>query len=226
MKNKYFRAKARGDLGGGIFQRAWLYGLLVYLIATALLGAASMVAIGALLVTGPLMYGVNKYFLSRTRGGDEKNLGGIFDGFTTDFGGTMLLGLMQSIFTLLWTLLFIVPGIIKTYSYSMSYFIKVDHPEYDWNQCITESRRLMKGHKWQLFCLDFSFFGWMILGTLCCCVGVLWVYPYMYAARANFYEAIKPVTAEDMAADESIDPNEPAKEINRDDFEESKTQRI
>ena len=54
-----------------------------------------------------------------------------------------------------------------------------------------ESQRYMKGYKWQLFCLDFSFIGWILLGALCCGIGTLWVTPYQQAARANFYENLK-----------------------------------
>jgi sugar phosphate permease len=90
-----------------------------------------------------------------------------------------------------WRMSFIIPGIIKSYSYAMSFYIKHDHPEYDWKQCIDESRRMMDGHKWQLFCLDFSFIGWNLLGFLCCGIGLLWVAPYEMASRANFYENLK-----------------------------------
>ncbi len=191
MKSRDFRAKAREALGGGIFTSPWLYALLISLIASAIIGFASSFLIGGIIVTGPISFGLASYFLSLKRKGDEKNLGGLFDGFTSDFGGIFLIGLMTYIFTFLWTLLFIIPGIIKSYSYSMAYYIKVDNPEYDWKQCIDESRRIMKGNKWKLFCLDFSFIGWIIVGALCLGVGTLWVTPYQYAARANFYEHIK-----------------------------------
>ena len=78
---------------------------------------------------------------------------------------------------------------------------------------------MMDGHKWQLFCLDFSFIGWLFLGALCCGVGVLWVTPYMNASRANFYENLKALydpeveipeesfdaTAEDIAEEASVE---------------------
>ncbi|MBO6019888.1 MAG: DUF975 family protein [Clostridia bacterium] len=102
----------------------------------------------------------------------------------------MLLGLLQYIFIFLWSLLFIIPGIVKMYSYSMSYYLAINHPDWDWKQCIDESRRIMDGNKWKLFVLDLSFIGWYIVGMLACGIGVLWVYPYNEAARAEFYQEL------------------------------------
>lgn len=78
------------------------------------------------------------------------------DGFCMNF--------LMGLFTLLWTLLFIVPGIIKTYSYAMTPYILAEHPEMTATEAITESRRIMDGNKVRLFCLGFSFIGW---GLLC-----------------------------------------------------------
>ncbi len=77
----------------------------------------------------------------------------------------------------------------------MSFYIKADHPEYDWRQCINESKAMMYGHKWELFVLDLSFIGWMIVGALCLGIGTLWATAYQSAARAQFYESLKPVEA-------------------------------
>lgn len=192
MTNAEIRAKAREALGGGIFQNAWMYALLVAFIGDAILTVAGTVVVGAIILFGPITYGVHKYFVFLTRGGDEKSIATVFDGFTTDFAGTVLLGILQSVFVFLWSLLFIIPGIVKHYGYAMAYYIKVDHPEYDWRQCLDESQKMMMGKKWRLFCLDFSFIGWIIVGVLCLGVGTLWVIPYMEAARARFYEEIKP----------------------------------
>ena len=77
-----------------------------------------------------------------------------------------------------------------TYSYSMAFYIQQDSENKDWNYCITESRRVMNGHKWDLFVLDLSFLGWYIVGMLCLGIGVLWVTPYHQMARAHFYETV------------------------------------
>lgn len=120
-----------------------------------------------------------------------QQLGDMFRGFQDDFGGTFLIGLMTSLFTFLWSLLFVIPGIVKMYAYSMAYYIKLDHPDYGWKACIDESRQLMDGHKWEKFVLDLSFLGWIIVGSLCLGVGTLWVTPYMEATNAQFYEYVR-----------------------------------
>ncbi|MBQ7624030.1 MAG: DUF975 family protein [Clostridia bacterium] len=115
----------------------------------------------------------------------------LFKGFTGDFSQTFLIGLMTSVFVFLWSLLFVIPGIIKKYSYSMAYFIKADNPDYDWRKCIDASKAMMQGHKWDLFVLELSFIGWIIISYLLFGVGFLWLAPYMQASRAQFYESIK-----------------------------------
>ena len=99
--------------------------------------------------------------------------------------------IMIEVFTFLWSLLFVIPGIIKAFSYSMAYYVKIDHPEYDWNACIKESMRIMDGHKMELFVLMLSFIGWTIVGLCACGIGLLWVEPYIETAYANFYNSIK-----------------------------------
>ena len=190
MTRQEIKAKAREMLGGGIFQNAWLVALLICLIASLLTSLGSFVAIGSLILMGPLYVGLSGSFLKRARGG-EMAVEDCFDGFKNDFAGNFLIGLMISIFTTLWSFLFIIPGIIKSLSYSMAFYIKNDHPEYDWRQCIDESKKMMNGHKMELFILQLSFIGWIFVGALACGIGTLWVAPYMEAARTQFYLSIK-----------------------------------
>jgi uncharacterized membrane protein len=186
------RARAREQLGGRIFQNAWMTALLVCLIFEALSAAAGTIVpgLGALVVVGPLTYGVCYLFLKQARDGQPMNLGDIFCGFTGDFGQNFLIGLLTAIFTFLWSLLFVIPGIIKSYAYAQAFFVKADNPDYDWRECIRTSMVMMRGHKWRLFVLDLSFLGWYIVGSLCFGVGVLWVVPYHQAARAIFYDEL------------------------------------
>lgn len=190
---KEHRANARKALGGNIFSTNWLMGLLVVLIYSLIIGAVSTISSGVatIVVSGPFMVGLAACFLSISRNGSVK-VETLFDGFKNDFLQSFLLGLMTSIFTFLWSLLFIIPGIVKFYAYSMAWYIKNDNPSYDWKQCMDESQRLMMGKKWNLFCLDLSFIGWIIVSSLVCGIGVLWVEPYMQAARASFYESLIP----------------------------------
>ena len=179
-------------------------GLVVLLIEGAILSALSFTGIGTIILMGPLAYGVSKVFLRRVYGDENIKIETMFDGFKDDFGGTLLLGLMQSVFIFLWSMLFVIPGIIKTYSYAMSFYIKVDHPEYDWQACLNASKTMMRGHKAELFVLDLSFIGWTIVGMLALGIGTLWVAPYMECTRANFYACL---SAQNPAAPASATEN-------------------
>ena len=199
MDRAELKARARAQLGGSIFQNLWMMGLAVCLLIGLLESAATTIlpAIGALIVIGPLEYGQAYIFLKQARDRQPVQLGDMFRGFQDDFGGTFLIGFLSQLFVALWSLLFLIPGIVKSYAYSMAYYVKLDHPDYGWKACIDESRRLMNGHKWEKFVLDLSFLGWILVGVLCLGVGTLWVTPYMAATEAQFYEYVRSCAAED-----------------------------
>ncbi|MBF8807369.1 MAG: DUF975 family protein [Enterococcus lacertideformus] len=119
-----------------------------------------------------------------------------FRGFTGLFiVGVVLLAVLISLFTSLWALLFVIPGIIKSYSYSQSYFIYYDVVTETGEKpkvldTITASRKLMNGYKGKLFWLDLSFIGWHILALLTAGIGYLWLNPYITATKAAFYEQL------------------------------------
>lgn len=183
------RRRARETLGGGIFKSPWLYALLVAIITSAIASVASFIPLGSLLIAGPIAIGTSAYFLNRTRRRVEHdNLEILFDGVKTGLGDNIILGVLYSLFIALWTLLFIIPGIVKSYSYAMAYYIKLDHPEYTPTEAITESRKLMRGNKMRLFCLHLSFIGWAIVCIFTLGIGMFWLIPYMNAANAEFYQ--------------------------------------
>lgn len=189
--NKELRAKARADLGGGIFQTMWLLTLVAMLIYSAIISVAAYTVIGSILLMGPIEYGLCRVLTKTARGKNEIDFANLFDAFKEDFGSAVALGFLKNLFIVLWSLLLIIPGIIKSYSYAMSTFIQQDAEDKNWKTCIDQSRELMNGKKWKLFCLDLSFIGWYIVGFLCLGVGVLFVEPYHQQARAEFYEDIK-----------------------------------
>ena len=94
-------------------------------------------------------------------------------------------------FIALWSLLFIIPGIIKAFSYAMTPFILEEHPELSANEAIDHSRAMMKGHKFDLFWLILSFIGWGFLCLFTFGIGYLWLTPYMETSVAAFYEDVK-----------------------------------
>ncbi len=193
-----YRRRAREALEGNIFGNTWLFMVLVVLVTGAILGVSGVIFIGPLLLIGPISIGICSYTLHVVRNTEKKNkIDPLLDGFRGSVGNSILVGLLATIFTALWSLLFVIPGIVKAIAYSQCYFIALEHPEYDANTCITESRKMMNGHKWEYFCLQFSFIGWMIVGSFCLGVGTLWVSAYMNAANAAYYEDLKnqPVVA-------------------------------
>ena len=193
MTRVEIKTRAKAQLGNNIFSNAWLLALLCCIIVSAISAVAGSIipTVGALLVYGPLSYGLAFIFLNQARTNAPIQIGDLFSGFTKDFLQNFLIGFLSGLFAALWSLLFVIPGMIKVYSYSMAYYIKIDHPEYDWKMCLTESRRIMNGNKMALFIQDLSFIGWFIVGSLCCGIGTFWVVPYQAASRAQFYESVK-----------------------------------
>ena len=98
--------------------------------------------------------------------------------------------LFRGIYTFLWSLLFVIPGIIASYSYAMTEYIFAEHPEISADEAIDLSKQMMDGNRWRLFCLDFSFIGWDILCGLTLGIGYLWLTPYKQTARAAFYREV------------------------------------
>lgn len=162
----------------------------VTLVIGILLGVASATVIGAILLAGPLTAGLAFFFMKLYRK-EDVTFNDSFGGFS-NFSNNLVAGILVPLFTFLWTLLFFIPGIIKNLSYAMTFYILNDHPEYSATQAITESRKIMNGHKWELFVLYLSFIGWDLLSVLT--LGILeivYVAPYKATAVAGFYDAIK-----------------------------------
>lgn len=120
-----------------------------------------------------------------------------FRGFQGTFiGGVILLSLLFNIFTSLWMILFIIPGVVKAYAYSQCYFIYYDQIQQTGKKpkvldTITASRHLMNGQKGRLLWLDVTFFGWYILTVVTFGIAYLWVAPYVSVTRAAFYEDLQ-----------------------------------
>ena len=128
--------------------------------------------------------------------GREPELNALFSDFYR-FGTAFCARLLMSLYILLWSLLLIVPGIMAAYSYAMTPYILTDHPDMTAGEAIARSKELMAGNRWRLFCLQFSFIGWIILAALTLGIGNLWLTPYTHAAEAAFYRNLVPAPASD-----------------------------
>jgi len=182
--NSQIRAAARESLRG-----KWGLPLGLCLVINIIAAASGSVGILALLIMGALLLGQSIFFLKWIRD-EEPSFDDGFKGFNA-FGNSLGLYLLRLLFTILWTLLFIIPGIIKSYAYSQSFFIMADYPEMGPMEALTFSQQMMKGAKAKLFCLHIHF---MLLGILCIFtmgIGFLWLSPFVQTASAEFYQDLK-----------------------------------
>ena len=193
VNNNTIKANARAQLGGNIFANNWLMIMVVGIIVSAVnsLAISFTMGIAIIFIAGPLEYGVARVCVKRALGEPKVDFADVFKGFSENFMGAMLLGLLRNIFITLWGILFFIPGVIKYYDWAMSSYIQQDDPSKDWKTCLNESRAMMYGYRWQLFCIDVTMFLWSLLGYLACFIGVIFVVPYQYMAHANFYLALK-----------------------------------
>lgn len=139
----------------------------------------------AIIVPAFLTFGSLSFFLkiSRNEKADYRELFTKFD-MAVPY---ILITLVTSIFVMLWSLLFIIPGIIAALSYTLVYFIALDNPEMDVLDVIKRSKEMMMGYKFEYFILQLSFMGWIILGLFTCGILYFWLIPYMYVTNCNFY---------------------------------------
>lgn len=129
-------------------------------------------------------------FFSRSMTEDPE-LGLIADGFTQNYWNCVKTQFLKSLFIGLWSLLFVIPGVIKAYEYRMVPYLLAEHPEMSSGEIFARSKEMMQGNKWDTFVLDISFVGWVLLSGIT--LGILyifWVGPYIAATDAALYHRI------------------------------------
>ncbi len=141
-----------------------------------------------LIIGGIVSAGYCKFHLDLVDG-EEPQLGTLFT-YLPQWKTMVSANIQMTVYTLLWTLLFIIPGIVAAYRYSMTYYILAENPELSASEAIERSKALMDGNKWRLLCLWFSFIGWNLLCLLTLGIGNLWLNPYIQTANAAFYRDI------------------------------------
>lgn len=145
--------------------------------------------IATILLTGQITVGLYRFFIN-LKANEKPNFNILFAKFKEEWTSNMLTYLLVSIYQVLWFLLFIVPGIIKKYSYAMTMYLKAKEPNLSATEAITLSRKMMYGNKWRLCCLEFTFVGWFILSILSFGIGFIFLEPYMKATFTEFYEEV------------------------------------
>ncbi|MDY6408821.1 MAG: DUF975 family protein [Prevotella sp.] len=192
VTNKELKERALSHLTGN-WGKAAIATLIMYLIAyipSVGIDYAIAQGFGSLwyFVLLPLFYGYYVLFLNLSRT-DELRTEMLFDGYK-EFFPVFLTMLLKAIYIFLWSLLLIVPGIMKAYSYDMTEFIMRDNPDIRYDAAIEKSMEMMRGHRMQLFLLDLSMIGWGILCLLTLGIGYLFLAPYMRTSHAEFYQQL------------------------------------
>ena len=187
-ENFQIRKMARDRLRGN-----WMIPIIVSILASLLtLAPDRLEDIGRIisfLIAGPVFWGTSFFFLNFIDT-DEAHINNLFSGFKY-FGKALLTNILISFYVILWSLLFIVPGIIAALKYSQTFYILVENPDLRPNEAISESKRIMEGYKMKLFLLGWSFLGWAILSVLSVGIGFIWLIPYANTTYAYFYKSIR-----------------------------------
>jgi len=149
-------------------------------------GFGRLLDIAINLMTLMLNVGFLLFCLNVSRGA-EASPGNLLDTFGIFFK-VFWLSFLSGLFIMLWSMLLVIPGIIATYRYSQALFILLDDPDKGAMQCIRESGEMMRGRKWELFVLDLSFLGWLILSAIP--FVAVYTLPYYQITKANFYRRV------------------------------------
>lgn len=205
MNRAELKSEAKEQIKGKIGV-LFLVTLIIALISGVAGAILSLVPFGGLVVsiiiTPAFSLSVIRVYLNVVNGGQPEARDAFcgFDDFWAAFKVTFLVGL----FTFLWSLLFIIPGIIKSYSYSMSLYILAENKGKPALECINESKAMTEGHKFDLFVLGLSFLGWALLCVITLGIAAIWVTPYMAATYANAYNLLKPVAEEPVIEEQPV----------------------
>lgn len=159
---------------------AWVMASAVGIFTVSIIFAIILFIIGSVVSVGYCEYNLK---LIDDRDPQINDLFAHFGRFKTLFAAHFLVGL----YTFLWSLLLVIPGIVASYSYALVPYLLAERPELSAGEAILLSKQMMRGNRWRLFCLDFSFIGWMFLCIFTLGIGSLWLTPYQQAAQAAFY---------------------------------------
>lgn len=157
--------------------------------ATFIILAALVMAVVYFILGSVVGVGYSRFNLDLVDRQKEPEIGTLF-GYFKHWKTTAAASFLQGLYVFLWSLLFIIPGIIAGYSYAMTNYILAENPELTASEAIEQSKQMMSGNRFRLFCLQFSFIGWDLLCALTLGIGTLWLRPYKQAAEAAFYREV------------------------------------
>ena len=160
----------------------------ILLVISIITGIITSTGIGAILLPG-LSLSLCAIYLGLTNG-EKPSIGAMFCRMSS-LGKGWWLNILTVFFVSLWSMLFYIPGIVKSIAYSMAPYILADNPNLTARQALTISKQITKGHKWELFVLQLSFIGWHFVGMLTFGLAYIWIIPYMSTTTAHFYNYLK-----------------------------------
>lgn len=184
-----YKAAAKEQLKGNV----WMI-FLCSIIVGAIVGAIEFIPIAgaiASIVLAPVLYMGMYYLFMDVQSGKKPEVVTVFKGFSADFGRIWLTFFLMGLYTALWSLLFIIPGIVKSYAYSMAPYILAENPDMTANEAITRSKEITMGHKGDLFVMDLSFIGWGLLMVITFGLAGIYAGPYIALTKVNAYHALK-----------------------------------
>ena len=185
MNRAQLKNLAKSQIKGNVLMLA-----LITVIGMGLGYLASMIPVLGLFVM-PLMSLCIIYVYLKLANGVKPDISELFNHFDAIWP-VFKLYVLTMVFTILWTMLLVIPGIIKAYAYSQAYYVLAENPGIGAREALRRSEAMMKGHKMEMFMLNMSFMGWAILGTFTFGLLYIWLIPYMQATMTNFYNSIKP----------------------------------
>lgn len=172
------------------YETSLYYGVFLIIILFGLLVLAAVMILFSTFVRNILAVGTNSYFIKSRMG--KTSFSELFAFFTNGrYWNVLKVQFLTSLFISLWSLLLVVPGIIKSYEYLMVPYILAENPDIHYKEAMAQSKDMMYGFKMEAFVLSLSFIGWMILASLTCGIGVIFLNPYIEATYAEFYEFLK-----------------------------------
>lgn len=163
-------------------------------VTNVILGASVFAGVLELLwlflVVAPLEIGVTKYYVQVSEDSNAV-MDRCFDGFRYNWKNVVWIYFLMVMKLFLWSLLFVIPGIIKAFEYSMIPYLLAENPNMTAKEAFETSKKMTDNEKWNLFVLELSFIGWYLLGLLCCGIGTIFVTPYVRATEVQVYFVLK-----------------------------------
>ncbi len=179
-----------GEIGEGRFVAI----VIAIIVALCLTGIVALII--DIFLLNPLEVGCRRFFLENSDA--PAPLGNLAYGFDHGYLRTVGAIFRRDLYMVLWSLLFVIPGVVKYYSYFLVPYILIDNPDISGGEAITLSRNMMKGHKWEAFVMELSFILWYFLCAITLgLVAVFYVNPYIAGTHAEFYKQIKAEYEED-----------------------------